>query len=601
MAKKGSLFTELRRRKVYQTGAAYVAASLAVWGAVEIATGALAGPGMVLRVVILLSLVGLPIAIAAAWTLELKREEGSGLGRGSVPLRIAIGAGGLAGIIAFLGLGITVAGVPESSSGDTDSAGAPLLTPIEDEFRLAVLPFEDRTPRRSLGDIAEAFTYGLVDELRSAGVNVVDAAATDRLGRSGVTPRDIAAELGVSGLVRGSLDFDGQEVTVDLDLLDGGSGESLVTAREVATVEEVLQLRQRVVLRAADLVRQGIGQAVRLTEQRRAAPTVEAWIAVAEADRYFREHLRALEEGDAEAVVAALDVAEAKYEAAQRLAPDWSAPVTGKAWASYRRYIVASSELELREFMLTASDFATAAIGLNPFDREAYEARGTASYRRWLMGSESDGEVLDSLLESARDDLELVVGLDSLDATANSTLSHLYYQVDEWARVIEAAERSYRNDPYLESAVRDDVLWRLFTAAYDLGDAEAAIDYCDEGSSSFPANHRFSQCQLLVMTLPTVNPDIERAWALREGLMPKLPDDSGSVSPTIAAQATMIVGGVIARAGHADSADVVMREEGALERLRLYTTTNEEHAPAGHWWWENVEEDPRFEELSGNR
>jgi hypothetical protein len=194
--------------------------------------------------------------------------------------------------------------------------------------------------------------------------------------------------------------------------------------------------------------------------------------------------------------------------------------------------------------------------------------------------------------------------------------------------VIEAAERSYRNDPYLESAVRDDVLWRLFTAAYDLGDAEAAIDYCDEGSSSFPANHRFSQCQLLVMTLPTVNPDIERAWALREGLMPKLPDDSGSVSPTIAAQATMIVGGVIARAGHADSADVVMREarlspdlagsaeimvfeaamrslagdtEGALERLRLYTTTNEEHAPAGHWWWENVEEDPRFEELSGNR
>lgn len=74
MSDNDPFFVELRRRKVFQTGATYVVTALALWGAVEVASGAFGWTDRVLQLVIVGSLVGLPIALLVAWGFQVHLE-----------------------------------------------------------------------------------------------------------------------------------------------------------------------------------------------------------------------------------------------------------------------------------------------------------------------------------------------------------------------------------------------------------------------------------------------------------------------------------------------------------------------------------------------
>ena len=71
----GSFFSELKRRKVYRTGAGYVIGSLAMWGAAEVASQAFGLSDRLLQVVIILTFAGLPLALFGAWVFEVRLEE----------------------------------------------------------------------------------------------------------------------------------------------------------------------------------------------------------------------------------------------------------------------------------------------------------------------------------------------------------------------------------------------------------------------------------------------------------------------------------------------------------------------------------------------
>ena len=67
MSDNDPFFVELRRRKVFRTGATYVVTALALWGAVEVASGAFGWTGRVLQRVIIGALAGLPMPLLVAW------------------------------------------------------------------------------------------------------------------------------------------------------------------------------------------------------------------------------------------------------------------------------------------------------------------------------------------------------------------------------------------------------------------------------------------------------------------------------------------------------------------------------------------------------
>ncbi|MGW8268484.1 MAG: tetratricopeptide repeat protein, partial [Longimicrobiales bacterium] len=69
-----AFLAELKRRKVYRVAAGYCAAAFVVWQAAEIAFPALGLPEAALRLVVVASLLGFPVAVALAWIYEVRPE-----------------------------------------------------------------------------------------------------------------------------------------------------------------------------------------------------------------------------------------------------------------------------------------------------------------------------------------------------------------------------------------------------------------------------------------------------------------------------------------------------------------------------------------------
>jgi len=268
---------------------------------------------------------------------------------------------------------------------------------------------------------------------------------------------------------------------------------------------------------------------------------------------------------------------------------------------------------------------AAQALQLDPQNARALELRGTLRYWRWLLHLAPDPKEAAALLQDAERDLRAAVGLTPSLASAWSTLSHLDYQKNDITQAKIDAQRAYEEDAYLR--VADQVVWRLFSASYSLEQTQDAVHWCAEGRRRFPKNPRFTECQLWVLTLKDVDPDVPKAWHLVTELRDLGPAQQAEFDRL---RDQILVAAVLARAGAGDSARRLLarsradaeidrerelvsyqafvrvllgdRDE-ALELLKQYLAANPEHrvgfATGYHWWWRDLRDDPRFRQLVG--
>ncbi len=170
-----------------------------------------------------------------------------------------------------------------------------------------------------------------------------------------------------------------------------------------------------------------------------------------------------------------------------------------------------------------------------------------------------------------------------------------------------------------------DQVHMLFRTHYDLGQFSEARQWCEEAVLRSPDDYRFALCRLWMMITAIRHPDIDVAWELAgraESLAPE------GLQAYYTHEAQMIVGGVIARAGLADSAnsvlnraragdaidpsrtlmrvEAVMRIFGreydrALDLLEEYRRIHPDYSfEVGgelHWFWRPLRNDPRFQVL----
>jgi RsiW-degrading membrane proteinase PrsW (M82 family) len=68
------LLTELKRRKVYRVAVVYAVVAFVVWQAAEIAFPSLHLPEWTLTFVVVIALIGFPIALVLAWAFEITPE-----------------------------------------------------------------------------------------------------------------------------------------------------------------------------------------------------------------------------------------------------------------------------------------------------------------------------------------------------------------------------------------------------------------------------------------------------------------------------------------------------------------------------------------------
>jgi TolB-like protein/Flp pilus assembly protein TadD len=208
--------TELKRRNVYKVAIAY---AVVAWLLMQIATQVfpfLEIPNWAIRLVIMLIVIGFPIALVIAWAFELtpeglKRTEFADelprkSARSRVWIYVVIVAGAISVSLFLLGR--------YTSSKQSEGAQLP-------EKSIAVLPFDNlsRDPDNAY------FTEGIQDEIltrlaKIADLKVISRASTQRFKSAPDNLPVIAKQLGVTNILEGSVQKSADQVRVNVQLIN---------------------------------------------------------------------------------------------------------------------------------------------------------------------------------------------------------------------------------------------------------------------------------------------------------------------------------------------------------------------------------------------
>jgi TolB-like protein/Tfp pilus assembly protein PilF len=229
-----NFFAELKRRNVYKVAVAY---AVVAWLLIQIATQVFPFfeiPNWAVRLVVLLLVLGFPVALILSWVFEItpegiKREAeiapGSSIrkqtGRRIVGLTIVVA------IIAAALLLFQLVGrdrrarrtdVATIESGRSPAAAASLPIP---EKSIAVLPFENLSDDKSNA----YFATGIQDELltrlsRIGDLKVISRTSTEKYKTAPANLREVAQQLGVAAILEGSVQKAADQVRVSVQLIN---------------------------------------------------------------------------------------------------------------------------------------------------------------------------------------------------------------------------------------------------------------------------------------------------------------------------------------------------------------------------------------------
>jgi TolB-like protein/Tfp pilus assembly protein PilF len=256
-------FSELKRRKVYRVGVAYLAIAIAVLEGADLVFPTLGVAPVVFNGLVLACLLGFPVALFLAWTFDVtpgggvRRTEELGAGATDVEhvtpapdpdrwgrLKAALVG---AGFVAVLVLGVRmwkgpVAGA--SAGSDDGQATVPAEEPV-----LAVLPFTDL----SVGGDQAYFADGLHEELLHQlailrGLHLTSRTSVEHFRDSPATISAIADSLGARYVVEGSVRRAGDSVRVTVQLIDAAADEHIWSETYDArlTLDEIFSVQSRI-------------------------------------------------------------------------------------------------------------------------------------------------------------------------------------------------------------------------------------------------------------------------------------------------------------------------------------------------------------------
>jgi TolB-like protein/tRNA A-37 threonylcarbamoyl transferase component Bud32 len=541
--------------------------------------------------------------------------------RGGRP-RVQLWAAAIAGLVVLAGAGWGAWKVWHRPGAASGAVAGGL-----DPHRIAVLYFNDESSAHSLGYLADGLTEGLIRELGQ--VPTLDVISKGGVApfRGDSVPRDsVARALRAGTLVGGGLEREGDRLRVTVRLIDGGSGADFERASFTQPAGNLLAVQDTLAQKVASLIRERLGEEIRLREQRGRTRNVEAWALVQRAARHQKAAEGSAEKGDTTGLDREFRTADSMLALAETLDPYWAEPIVGRGMIAYRRSRLAADDaIKAGRWTEIGLGHAERALKLGSENPDVLELRGTLRYWRWLLGLAPDPPQARTLLKSAQQDLEAAVRIAPSQAGAWGTLSHLYSQTGDQVDVKLAARRAYEEDAYLSNA--DIILSRLFYSSYDQAQFTDAAHWCDEGRRRFPEDVKFVECQLWLMTTKAVDPDVPRAWLLADTLVQRAPERERGYQRL---NSEMLVAATLARAGLKDSArrlaarargtteidptrdlelagafvyTLIGDKDEALRALKVYLAANPERraslADDSGWWFRSLQDDPGFKKLVG--
>ena len=416
-----------------------------------------------------------------------------------------------------------------------------------DPHHIAVLYFGDETGGK-LRDVADGLTEGLIRALREVPtLSVVSAGGVEPFRGSKLSRDSIARALAVGTLVLGDLEQNDGRLRVTLRLVDGASGADFNRASFEQPATSVVTIADTLAAQAALLIRRRLGEEIAMRLVGSEASNPAAWSLYQQAVRLKKDGAAA---DDSTVLARDFAAADSLLGQAQRLDPKWTDPPVLRGQLAYlrsRRY--GGDPQAADRWIRTGLAHVNDALALDRDDPDALEVRGDLRYWRWLLNLEGNPDSAHQLLLAAKADLETAVKLNPSQAGAYATLSHLYYQTGNLTDVYLMARNAMTEDAYLDNA--DVILSRLFFSSFDLGQFPDAEHWCAEGQRRFPADYRFAECRLWMMTTRQDSANPRLAWQLLDSILARTSPDQRAYQRLYD---EAIVAWVLARAGAADSA-----------------------------------------------
>jgi TolB-like protein len=205
---------ELRDRKVYRVATAYAAFAFIVVQVADLVLPAFDSSGSAYRIVVILALLGFPVAVVLAWVFEWTPD---GVRVTSSTARVE-SSGSRTQIARELLIALAAVGVAIGASWYL--AGTTTLTTIDQDRSIAVLPFE-YVDTEEPGSLVNGLHDDLLTRLSAIhGFSVIARSSVERYRGSDRTSAEIAAELGVRWILEGTVQRIGEQARVSARLVD---------------------------------------------------------------------------------------------------------------------------------------------------------------------------------------------------------------------------------------------------------------------------------------------------------------------------------------------------------------------------------------------
>jgi adenylate cyclase len=226
-----SFLAELKRRKVYRVAVVYAVVAFAIWQAADFVLPAARVPDWVPTLVLVLTLLGFPIALVLAWALELTPEG----------VRTTSAAGTLEAAVSTVddASSIALAAEPDKP--------VPVRGPNDDRPCVVVLPFANLS-----GDPEnEFFSDGVTEDIMARlagirGLRVISRTTAMTYKGSQRNLPQIAAELGAQAVVEGTVRHSADRVRVTAQLIAADRDEHLWAETYDRVLEDVFAVQSDV-------------------------------------------------------------------------------------------------------------------------------------------------------------------------------------------------------------------------------------------------------------------------------------------------------------------------------------------------------------------
>ena len=269
-------FAELRRRKVFRVAVVY---AVAAWLLIQVADAVfepLGLPAWTLKLVIVLALLGFPLACALAWAFDVTPR---GIER--TPPAPGAAAESTVAVAAATASSASAAGLAAPEAATPSSAVA---APVES---VAVLPFSDLSPARDHAYFCDGIAEEIINALCCVrGLRVASRTSSFQFKDRPTDVRDIGRLLNVGAVLEGSVRRADDRVRITAQLVGTGDGYHLWSESFDRRLEDVFATQAEIAQKLVQALRVSLSREERELIVRRGTGSAEAY------DQYLRgQHL----------------------------------------------------------------------------------------------------------------------------------------------------------------------------------------------------------------------------------------------------------------------------------------------------------------------